>query len=149
MDNNESKLDSARRKINSMVFEWKNNPKDVVVQDITGPEWQQFGDSDVGRIKLVTLVPESYNIDIILYEGKKGSDFPMHKHSKQIEYGLVFGKVEMVTPDDFGKKKHTVYKTGELFLMPKEEPHEALFLEDTLLILVYSPSGNGVWAGEK
>jgi len=149
MDNNTSKLDSVRKRINNLVFDWKNNPEDIVVKDVTGPDWQIFGNNNTGRIKLVTLVPESYNIDIILYEGKKGSEFPMHKHSKQIEYGLVFGKIEMITPDLLRTDSQTIYNTGDLFIMPKAEPHRALFLEDTLLILVYSPSGNGIWAGEK
>ena len=68
---------------------------------------------------------------------KKGCLVPMHRHdNEQLTY-ILEGALEFTIGDDRSKK--IVVRAGEVLHLPSNLPHEAVALEDTLDVDVFSP----------
>ena len=68
---------------------------------------------------------------------KKGCLVPLHKHeNEQLTY-IVEGALHFWIGDD--KKKEVIVRAGEVLHIPSNLPHEALALEDTLDVDIFSP----------
>lgn len=125
-----------------MAFTWGKDIKDVKMKEI--PDyWVVFGDGH-DRIKSVGEIPVKYDIDIMLYEAKAGTTFPIHVHNDQNEKLLVYGQMVLVTPE--GRR---LIKEGGSAYIPAGMPHICEFKTDTLLILTYSPANGHKWTAQK
>jgi quercetin dioxygenase-like cupin family protein len=68
---------------------------------------------------------------------KKGCLVPLHKHeNEQLTY-IIEGALHFWIGDD--RKKEVIVRAGEVLHIPSNVPHEALALEDTLDVDVFSP----------
>ena len=68
---------------------------------------------------------------------KKGCLVPMHRHdNEQLTY-ILEGALEFTIGDD--RSRTVVVRAGEVLHLPSNVPHEAVALEDTLDVDVFSP----------
>lgn len=68
---------------------------------------------------------------------KKGCLVPMHRHdNEQLTY-ILEGALEFTLGDD--RSRTVVVRAGEVLHLPSNVPHEAVALEDTLDVDVFSP----------
>lgn len=68
---------------------------------------------------------------------KKGCLVPMHQHdNEQLTY-ILEGALEFTIGDD--RSRTVVVRAGEVLHLPSNVPHEAVALEDTLDVDVFSP----------
>ena len=67
----------------------------------------------------------------------KGSVVPKHSHeNEQLTY-ILEGALKFKIGED--QKEEVIVRAGEVLLIPSNVPHEALALEDTLDVDVFSP----------
>jgi quercetin dioxygenase-like cupin family protein len=68
---------------------------------------------------------------------KRGCLVPMHQHeNEQLTY-ILEGALEFTIGSDRGRK--VVVRAGEVLVIPSNLPHEAVALEDTVDVDVFSP----------
>jgi quercetin dioxygenase-like cupin family protein len=76
---------------------------------------------------------------------RQGCLVPMHRHeNEQLTY-ILDGALEFKIGDD--RARTVVVRSGEVLFIPSNVPHEALALEDTLDVDVFSPPRQDWLAG--
>lgn len=76
---------------------------------------------------------------------RQGCLVPMHRHeNEQLTY-VLDGALEFKIGDD--RARTVVVRSGEVLFIPSNVPHEALALEDTLDVDVFSPPRQDWLAG--
>ncbi|MBS1241599.1 MAG: cupin protein [Gemmatimonadetes bacterium] len=68
---------------------------------------------------------------------KKGCLVPMHRHANEQLTYILEGALEFTIGDE--RSRTLVVRAGEVLHLPSNVPHEAVALEDTLDVDVFSP----------
>lgn len=100
-----------------------------------------YGDTpnSVAQVKIY----EQDNVEIVYVSVKKGTVFQEHSHPGEKEVILVSkGKVSVVIGN-----LTAMYKLGDCFYLKKGEPHSISILEDSVLIVTFFKTVNGVCSG--
>jgi mannose-6-phosphate isomerase-like protein (cupin superfamily) len=76
----------------------------------------------------------------LLFKGKKGDKVDKHVHVFSNELTFVLsGEIELITSDGI-----SILKTGQSFFIPMNKEHIVTFIEDTTLLVIFTPKMNGL-----
>jgi quercetin dioxygenase-like cupin family protein len=107
---------------------------EVAMIDDIPKKWSKFMDSEC-EWKGIDAKLDSTTL---LFRGVKGDKVGTHLHANSNERAYVLkGKLELVT-----EKSVTIFYEGESFYVPMNVCHIVNFLEDTTLLVVFSPKMN-------
>jgi quercetin dioxygenase-like cupin family protein len=113
----------------------KGSSYDSVIIQEAPKEWSQFLDSKNSWVALnFPIESESTGC---LFKGKKGEVFPPHKHSHSGEQLMIInegGKIEVIT-----KNETKILEFPNSYFFKKNEVHAIIFLEDTEILVKWTP----------
>ena len=134
-------IESLKKELKDMIFSGGRLPVYQVIKPFS-KEWASFGDAG-DRAKGIDI-PKEYNATSCLYEAKAGSYFPSHRHMAT-ESIIALGECIIRT-----EKKEITLMYGDVVKIEEEELHDAYFVKDTLLIIVWHPEmENNNWVATR
>jgi quercetin dioxygenase-like cupin family protein len=124
-------LAKARDIVKKLAFEGFKQREPVIVKDLPD-EWSDFGAIEGDRIIRIKI-PAKADATGCMYYAPKGGVFPLHSHPS-VESAIVLGSCSITT-----YKGTKTYHYGSTFEIEAELLHSVNFLEDTLLIVTWTP----------
>ena len=133
-------LNRARAKATLCLMSRGQITKEVSIGDIPN-KWESFLG---GKEQWVNVeLPESEDTRSCLFKAEKKTVFKPHRHKESVEHVVITnrgGKVR-VTTDSYIR---TVCFPDAIFI-EKNEPHAFEFLEDTTLLILWTPKTENGW----
>ena len=74
------------------------------------------------------------NMMIVMYKFKKGLTWPMERHESEQGGYILKGKVEFRSGETV-----TILGQGDSYLIESNAPHESHYIEETILLDIFSP----------